>query len=87
MTEKEFLETSRKQKIKICSLHSFETCEVMTYRKIELSGAIHYVDEPEAVFSVTKLATGDYIVKNNATGKEFVMKLDYKTGKVQAVKI
>ena len=87
MTEKEFLETSQRQKRKICSMHSFETCEIMTYRKIDVSGVIQYVDEPDGIFSVTKIATGDYIVKNNGSGKEFVMKLEYKAGKIQAVKI
>lgn len=81
MTEKEFLETSKQQKLRICKLHSFECCQIATYRNIE--GQY----EADGIYLVTKLATGDYLVKDVSTDEKFVMKLSYKNGKVQAARI
>ena len=81
MTEKEFLELSKKQKVKICTLHSFECCQIVTYRNIE--GQY----EADGIYLITKLATGDYLVKDVSTDEKFVMKLEYKSAKQQAVRI
>lgn len=79
LTEKEFLEISKNQKIKIQSLHAFEVTEILCYRKVIHEGSpLCYDEDPEKRYSVTKLATGDYIVKDIETGNEFVMRLEYK---------
>lgn len=81
MTEKDFLELSKKQKLRICALHSFESCQIATFRNVE--GQY----EADGIYLVTKLATGDYLVKDVSTDEKFVMKLEYKNGKSQAVRI
>ena len=81
MTEKEFIELSKKQKVRICTLHSFECCQISTYRNI--SGQY----ETDGVYLVTKLATGDYLVKDVSTEEKFVMKLEYKSGKPAVTRI
>lgn len=80
LTEKEFLEISKNQKVKIQSLHAFEVTEVLCYRKVIHEGSpLYYDEDQEKRYSVTKLATGDYIVKDIETNNEFVMRLEYKS--------